>query len=261
MLRQGNVPGHRMKSLAGRHRPPQETKTKLHEKNIQQLLPFRTGYGIGCKQRTVHKEGRRSILQDGKRQEDPWRSGGLANKRRWMDVRHMASEGRFAAISSKVYVQHARNLHYIHQDEQQKLTLPNLLLGSVLGLWLNGPPGVGKSHRASQLAEPLGLFRKNTMKWWDGYENEPVVLIADLDLSHDSLAPYLKIWADRYAFTAEIKGSSLKIRPMYMIVTSNYVPEDIWPEDQQLLAAIRRRFVINRVRDKADLQAVTLPSV
>jgi len=62
----------------------------------------------------------------------------------------------------------------------------------------------------------------------------------DLDIKHDYMGYHLKIWADRYAFVAEFKGSSRMIRPKKLVVTSNVHPKDIWKDDATLLPILRR---------------------
>lgn len=62
---------------------------------------------------------------------------------------------------------------------------------------------------------------------------------------------HLKIWADRYAFNAEIKGSSRFIRPKVICVTSNYHPKEIW-DDESTLGPILRRFKIVQFRAMRD---------
>ena len=68
-------------------------------------------------------------------------------------------------------------------------------------------------------------------KWWDGYAGEEVVVLDDFDPRHaEHLSYYLKIWADHYAFNAEVKGGMIRVRPKTVIVTSQYAIEDCFKE-------------------------------
>jgi len=64
------------------------------------------------------------------------------------------------------------------------------------------------------------------------------------DFNCAALGYYLKIWADHYPFPAEYKGGSRDIRPDKIVVTSNYHPSEIWPNDKQQVEAILRRFTL-----------------
>lgn len=109
--------------------------------------------------------------------------------------------------------------------------------------WIYGPPGTGKSRPFQE----AGCYSKPANKWWDGYDGEEVVLIEDIDLTHDKLSHLLKIWLDRYPFYAEIKGTYIKIRPAKIIITSNYRPDEIFKDDM-LIEALERRFeLVERV--------------
>ena len=92
--------------------------------------------------------------------------------------------------------------------------------------WIYGPPGTGKSRLVRQfaLAMHYSIYEKLANKWWDGYRGEDIVLIEDLDPDVASkLVHHIKLWADRYPFRAEIKGTSQSISPRFMfIVTSNH---------------------------------------
>lgn len=79
----------------------------------------------------------------------------------------------------------------------------------VRGTWYWGKPGVGKSHRAR--AENPSLYIKAQNKWWDGYKGQGAVLLDDLDKGGSCLGHYLKIWADKYACTGEIKGATVPL--------------------------------------------------
>lgn len=67
-------------------------------------------------------------------------------------------------------------------------------------------------------------------KWWEKYSGEPNVLIEDVGQTHLWMGDFLKIWADRYGFRAEIKCDSRVLRPLKIVVTSNYTIRELWPD-------------------------------
>lgn len=113
------------------------------------------------------------------------------------------------------------------------------------GVWYYGPPGTGKSHKARM--ENPGAYIKAQNKWWDGYAGEDVVILDDFDSK--VLGHHLKIWADKWAATGEVKGGKVNLRYSKFIITSNYHPSELWPEDERLEAAITRRFKITHFSD------------
>jgi len=113
--------------------------------------------------------------------------------------------------------------------------------GDIQNEWWYGPTGTGKSKLAW---EKYGLicFQKMLNKWWDGYDAHPVVIIEEWSPKNEVTASALKIWADRYPFTAQIKGGVLqKIRPKKIIVLSNYRLSDCFPDNRDL-EPLQRRF-------------------
>ncbi|AMH87748.1 replication-associated protein [Pacific flying fox faeces associated circular DNA virus-6] len=111
-------------------------------------------------------------------------------------------------------------------------------------LWrldLRGPSfGIGKDASRSPSLRVF-FFKKSQLKWWDGYNNENIILISDFDESCKWMVHYLKIWADVYPFNAEVKGSTIKIRPKYIIVTSNFRMDMLFLGTA--LDALKRRFM------------------
>lgn len=132
-----------------------------------------------------------------------------------------------------IYLRYKNSLETLYKRDTAKLTEP-------CGVWIFGAPGTGKDFSVFELFGEE-LYVENINKWWDGYVNQNTVLISDVEPSHSSFLGYfLKIWADIYPFNAEVKGSSMKIRPKRVVVTSNFKIEQVFTGS--IFQAIWRRF-------------------
>jgi len=167
-------------------------------------------------------------------------AGGDANKRKWDDALANAKSGEIDIISAEMQIKYYSTFKRIERDYMVKPAD----LETVCGIWYYGPKGTGKSFAARK--DYPAFYNKLPNKWWDGYQGEASVLIDDFDIMHKCLGHHLKIWADQYAFSAEVKGSTISIRPKVLIVTSNYHPEEIWGDHRQTLEPILDRFVITK---------------
>lgn len=165
---------------------------------------------------------------------------GEMEKERWEVARKKAKLGDFDGIDADILIRCYGALKSIHKDNMPKV---NDAL-DVTGTWLWGEAGAGKSRLARQ--RHPDFYNKLINKWWDGYKGEDAVIIDDWDPNHDVLGHHLKIWSDRYAFLAEVKGGAMNIRPNHIVVTSQYPPEECF-KDQRTVAAIRRRFKVEHV--------------
>lgn len=166
---------------------------------------------------------------------------GLAEQERWRLAREAATKGEYDKIPDQIFVQHFSAIRSIasHYCPDAESTT------NCTGIWLWGSSGTGKTQCVRD--QFPGCYFKMCNKWWDGYDSRRVghgvVYLDDLDPQHASWTPnFLKIWGDKHPFRAEIKGTSINIRPKMFIVTSQYriTQMGFSPEDT---AAIERRYV------------------
>lgn len=113
----------------------------------------------------------------------------------------------------------------------------------VRGVWIYGPPGTGKTHLARSYGD---VYLKAQNKWFDGYTGQATIVLDDFDSQGSCLGHYLKIWADKWSCTGEIKGGTVNLQHRKFIVTSNYHPSELF-EDKQMLDAILRRFELKNL--------------
>ncbi len=158
-------------------------------------------------------------------------------KRAW-DI--AKSGGDVEEIDPDILLRHYGTIKRIRADYQQ---VPE----SIADLdfwWYHGASGTGKSLTAR--SENPGYYIKNKNKWWDGYIDQPCVIIEEwFPEVVSGLQQMLKEWCDHHPFAAETKGSTTSLRPPKIIVTSNYSLEECFGHDRTgLFEPLSRRFKI-----------------
>lgn len=175
----------------------------------------------------------------------PWEFGDIpsdgpaAMKKLWQETKRLAQAGDFDDIEPSMLIRYVHNLKTIRQDKLQ--ATPIEPLPGTTGEWYVGPSGVGKSRKAR--TDHPDAYIKGVNKWWCGYSGQETVIMDDVDPGHSGLGHHLKLWADHYSFTAEIKGGAIFIRPKKIIVTSQYRIDQIW-DDPEAVEALQRRFKV-----------------
>ena len=120
--------------------------------------------------------------------------------------------------------------------------------------WIYGKPRIGKSWLVRQAFD---AYVKAQNKWWDGYNQEEVVLLDDFDDKGGKvLGHHIKIWADNYRFIGEFKGGSCYPTYKKFIVTSNYQPYQIWDDDKIMSSAIASRFKMIEMTEREQQQDI-----
>lgn len=166
---------------------------------------------------------------------------GAIERKRWQDAYTLAKEGKFKLIDERILIPYCRNLQHLYNMHRAEQPLP--MLDGLAHEWHWGVTGAGKSYGV-RLAHPE-YFLKPLNKWWDGYDFEKVVLIEDVDPTHaNKFGAMLKVWCDRYPFRAEVKSSTIYIRPEKIIITSNYSIKDVFP-DAAMHTPLLRRFKVH----------------
>lgn len=166
-------------------------------------------------------------------------TGPAANKTKWEKAYEDAKLGKMDDIPKDMLVRYYHAFKRIRQDNPGDPAD----LEDTCGIWYYGPTGIGKSTRARK--DWPNFYDKPLNKWWDGYLGQPNILLDDVDQKHGEwLGHLLKRWTDKFPFSAEMKGTTIYIRPKKIIVTSQYRLEEVFCSDMLEQEALQRRFTV-----------------
>ncbi len=167
----------------------------------------------------------------------PARASSDSMKNRWRVALDDAKKGDYESIPPDMLTRYYHSYKRYAQDNP----IRPKDLDRVCGVWYHGLSGAGKSHTAR--ANYPDYYDKPLNKWWDGYGDEPHVILDDVDKETAKfIGSRLKRWSDKYSFPAEQKGTTVQIRPKTIIVTSQYTIAELWPYNLQTRTALERRF-------------------
>lgn len=178
-------------------------------------------------------------MKEDTRIEGPWEFGEKPKaKVDWKEIRDLAKESKFEDIPAEQYIKYHHNL--------QKIATENLApknFEECRGIWIWGEPGTGKTTFArTEYGEDV--YIKPQSKWWDGYRGQQIVILDDLD--SDCLSHYLKIWADKWSCTGEVKHGTVALNYEKFIVTSNFSIDELFSKlPETTREAIKRRFKVH----------------
>lgn len=178
------------------------------------------------------KEG--NFVEHGTPPKTPKQKGQL-EKDRYQKAWDLAKQGKIEEIDADIrYRLYSTTLKIAAMYQKAPPSLPTLDFH-----WYYGDSGTGKSRKARE--ENPDAYIKNANKWWDGYVDQPCVIIEEWSPDHECLASHLKQWADHHPFCAENKGGTMCIRPPKLIITSNFSIAECF-EKHQNREPLERRF-------------------
>nr|QXP07606.1 MAG: replication associated protein [Arizlama virus] len=92
--------------------------------------------------------------------------------------------------------------------------------------WLYGKTGSGKTKYVYD--KHKDVYMKGCNKWWDGYQQNECIVIDDYKITVDLDFKELLRITDRYPYSGETKGGSVKINSQYIYITHTLPPSEVF---------------------------------
>lgn len=109
-------------------------------------------------------------------------------------------------------------------------------------VWFHGMTGTGKTKAAfAAFPDPADRYRNNgNLKWWDGYDGQPNVIIDDIRVESIRFVELLSL-LDRYEYRVENKGGYRQFLAKNIIITCPTPPATMyWGKDENVAQLLRR---------------------
>lgn len=130
---------------------------------------------------------------------------------------------------SALYMDHPEYCARYHKwiDRQHSVFAPQRSWQPLV-YWLYGPSGTDKSRVANAVCTST-YFKAPDTKWFDGYDQQPVVVFNDFRKSTFTFS-YLLDLLDRYAFAVEVKCAVVNMAARCFIFTSSKSHSELWAD-------------------------------
>lgn len=163
------------------------------------------------------------------------------------DIAGGATVESIALENPMMYHQYGRTLEYLETLRLMKIRRTEM----PTCIWLYGPTGCGKSHKAAQLAGEDVYYFPDDHGWWDGYKGQASVIFDD----YRGAIPYGTLLRLADKWPAEVRRRNRLPFPFTsskIIVTSSMSPEEVYHNlaSNDSLDQLHRRFDVQAMIDR-----------
>lgn len=116
-------------------------------------------------------------------------------------------------------------------------------------IWLWGKSGVGKTRLVHEIEKDLWVSGE-TLKWWDGYNQQEATLFDDFREDQCDFVRLLRL-IDRYSCSVQVKGGTRQLYSKRMYITSPFSPENcyLYLRNEEKNQLLRRLDIVTEVTE------------
>lgn len=117
---------------------------------------------------------------------------------------------------------------FLNDFKKHKLIKPKPIV-----IWIHGKTGKGKSYLAASICEEIAeannwdtyTTKDETLKWWNGYHGQELVIIEEFRKHGVSYSFFLRL-LDRYYMSVQTKGGFTEFNPKIIFITAPVGPKE-----------------------------------